>query len=248
MVRTTFAMRGPPREGLPDMDMHFELVDISSKNPEQLTEHFLCKVNRDGQVPVLTNDEHLPKPMPESVDISFYLCDWYPRLLPREHEAVIRSLIKELHEINYGVLTFGTASKHPTKLVDKVEELLQQPALSDAYRSALERKAKILKGRQGTLTGDTLAKHEDKTRELCAKVLDLKQKSRGESSQPSRYIFGDSPTVLDAHMLVFLCRVADAGRSSMVPPALLEWLEEFRRGDLWTQIVPGGTTLPPYAG
>ncbi|ETS87868.1 hypothetical protein PFICI_01696 [Pestalotiopsis fici W106-1] len=247
MVRTTFAMRGPPREGLPDMDMRFQLVDISPENPEQLSEDFLCKVNRDGQVPVLTNEQHLTEPMPESVDISYYICDWYPQLLPKEHEAVIRSLVQELHQINYGVLTFGPGSRHPTRLVAKVEELLEQPGLSESYRSALERKAKILRGRQGTLTVESLAKHEAKTRELCSKVLALMEKHGSEPPLSSLYIFGDSPTVLDAHMLPFLCRVVDGNRSDLIEPALLDWLEKFRKGGLWTEIVPGGSTLPPYA-
>ncbi|KAI0168079.1 hypothetical protein BJ166DRAFT_521413 [Pestalotiopsis sp. NC0098] len=247
MVRTTFAMPGPPKQGLPDMDMRFELVNISPDNPEQLSEHFLCHVNREGQVPVLTNKPLLPEPMPESVDISYYICAWYPRLLPREHEAVIRSLVHELHEINYGVLTFGLGSQHPTRLAAKVEELLCQPEISDAYRHALEHKAHILHGRQKLLTLNDLYEHETRTRNICSKISNLKRECQGLTSHPNAYIFGDTPTVLDGHVLPFFCRLVDGKRSDLIESHLLDWLEQFKKSNLWVEVMPGGTTLPPYA-
>lgn len=253
------------------MDMRFELVNISPDNPEQLSEHFLCHVNREGQVPVLTNKPLLPEPMPESVDISYYICAWYPRLLPREHEAVIRSLVHELHEINYNVLTFGPGSQHPTRLAAKVEELLCQPEISDAYRHALEHKAHMsvficfppihplsddhqtdpsgdrLHGRQKLLTLNDLYEHETRTRNICSKISNLKREYQGSTSHPNAYIFGDTPTVLDGHVLPFLCRLVDGKRSDLIESHLLDWLEQFKKSNLWVEVMPGGTTLPPYA-
>lgn len=122
------------------MDWHTRVVSISSANPEQLEEHFLCEVNRDGQVPVLTNKNLLAQPMPESVEISLYISEWYPSLLPPSHKKDIRQLIEELHDINYGVLTFGTGSRHPTILLQRVEDLMKAPDTSARYRKALQYK------------------------------------------------------------------------------------------------------------
>lgn len=141
MVRMTYALRGEPEEGRPDMTLQLEEINISPQNPEQLTEFYLCKVNPDGQVPVLANDDLLPKPMPESVDITWYLCDWYPSLIPAEHRTIIQEMIKELHEINYGVLTFGSGSEHPLRLEDKIQQILDQGNISAEYGSALEHKS-----------------------------------------------------------------------------------------------------------
>ena len=143
MVRLTFAFRGPPKSSNPDMTFQIYAIDISPEKAEQLSEFYLCKVNPNGQVPTLANDELLEKPMPQSLDISYYLCDWYPRLLPKEHEVVIRQLLKELHEINFGVLTFGVGSKHPGKLLARVKELLGQEGIPEQYQKALERKANL---------------------------------------------------------------------------------------------------------
>lgn len=141
MVRFTIEMRGTPRSGRPNMEMQFKLVDIGPDSAEQLSEHYLCNINSKGKVPTLANDKLLSKPMPESVDISWFLCDWYPSLLPSEHETKIRQLVTELHEINYPILTFGTESKYPQKIRQKVEDLLSQPSISNEYRNALLYKA-----------------------------------------------------------------------------------------------------------
>jgi len=48
MVRYTYALRGPAKEGSPDLPVHDQVVDIF--NQEQLSERFLCDINAKGQV------------------------------------------------------------------------------------------------------------------------------------------------------------------------------------------------------
>lgn len=140
MVRMTYQMRSTPRNGRPEMKLLYKDVDISLGGREQYSEWFLCDVNQDGFVPVLANPKVLGKPMPESVDISWYLCDWYPNLLPKEHEKVIRELIDELHLISFRLLTFGVKTRYPDAGVDYIKGLLQRTDISDVYRKTLEYK------------------------------------------------------------------------------------------------------------
>jgi glutathione S-transferase len=141
MVRTAFAMKGAVRDGKSDMTLEYSTVNITNDNPEQLNEKFLCKVNPKGAVPALVNEKLLPEPITECVDISYYICDLYPNLLPEEHESLIKEMLEELHKINFTILTFGPDSNHQAKLADHIRELLSQPSISKEYSEALSRKA-----------------------------------------------------------------------------------------------------------
>lgn len=143
MVRTTFALRGAPRDGRPGMQITKHPVAIGGDNPEQLSEFYLTKVNPKGSVPALANTTLLgPMPMAESRDISLYIAEWYPSLLPEEHRDAILDLLAENGAINFTVLTFGPANKTPDMYLAKAKEILTQPDISDEYRQALEVKAK----------------------------------------------------------------------------------------------------------
>lgn len=143
IVRTTFALRGPPRpDGRPEMDLRLHAVDISPAATENLSESYLGAVNPDGLVPALANDALFPRPMLESTTISWYVADWYPRLLPAGREGEIRGLVGELHRINAGILTMGPEGRVPRLLLAKARELLGREGLSEEYRQLLERKVK----------------------------------------------------------------------------------------------------------
>lgn len=137
------AMRGSPCPNRPDMTIHQQEMDLGAFEPEQLTEFYLCKVNPDGRVPALTNDKLLPQSLHETLDITWYLCDWYPGFLPREHANEIRRLIEELHEINFPVLTFGPQDRHALDLDASVHEILRRDDISEEYRKALEYKSGV---------------------------------------------------------------------------------------------------------
>ncbi|KAI1461868.1 hypothetical protein F4805DRAFT_411221 [Annulohypoxylon moriforme] len=244
MVQMTYEMRGSPREGRPDLKLERKMVNIGPDGREQLSEFYLLKINPKGSVPVLVNEKLLDKPMPESVDISYYIADWYPSLLPPQHKQVIHELMDELHEISYRLLTFGTQTKFPSKALEWMQEQMRRTDISDEYRKALEYKSSLTKGWADNHSEADLAKAEARTRAFCAKVLALMEK-RPEEKDKFTYIFGPEPTVLDAHVVVFLGRVYEKERLDLLPPVLVRWHEELRKTDLWKRAVPAGTTRPP---
>ncbi|KAI0833932.1 hypothetical protein F5Y06DRAFT_280223 [Hypoxylon sp. FL0890] len=244
MVLMTYEMRGAPREGRPEMKLERKFIDISRKGGEQLSEFFLLKVNPKGQVPVLVNEKLLEKPLTESVDISYYIADWYPSLLPPQHEQVIRELVDEMHEISYKLLTFGTETKLPQLSRNWLLEQAKRTDISTEYKKALEYKAELIKGWADNHSEKDLAVNEERTRKFCAKILALMEK-RPEEKDKFTYIFGPEPTVLDAHAVVFFGRVYDKERLDLLPPTLVKWHEDIRKTDLWKRAVPNGTTLPP---
>jgi glutathione S-transferase len=137
MVRMTLALRGKPAsEPAPTFTEH--LIDIYKD--EQLSESFLTTVNPKGQVPAMTSPA-LPEPLTDSLDITYHLCDLYPRLGPKEHKETIYRLLKELHQIQYLSLSFTPAQNRAGGITVAVEKLRAQPDISDKYREALEFKA-----------------------------------------------------------------------------------------------------------
>ncbi|KAI0889738.1 uncharacterized protein GGS22DRAFT_149038 [Annulohypoxylon maeteangense] len=244
MVQMAYEMRGSPREGRPDLKLERKMVDIGLESREQLSEFYLLKVNPKGVVPVLANEKVLDKPMPESIDISYYLADWYPSLLPVQHKEAIRELLEELHKISFKLLTFGTQTKYPSIAVDWMREQIQRPDISDEYKKALEYKAGLTKGWADNHSEADLAEAETRARAFCAKIIALMEK-RPEEKDKITYIFGPEPTLLDAHVVVFLGRVYEKKRFDLLPPVLVQWHEQLRKTGMWERAVPAGTTLPP---
>jgi glutathione S-transferase len=89
---------------------------------------------------VLTNPTVLPKPIADSLDITYYITAQYPGLLPENHKDQVIELLRELHHINYFSLSFGSKPGMATALKVPVEEKLAQAGISEKYRKALEYK------------------------------------------------------------------------------------------------------------
>lgn len=95
------------------------------------------------------------------------------------------------------------------------------------------------------MTTETLDEAIKMTKKFLPKVQALRERHNGTTK--NAYIFGEHPTVFDAHVLVFLCRLCDVRRTELIPDTLLEWVEGFRQGEAWKRVmenVPGGKTLP----
>lgn len=96
------------------------------------------------------------------------------------------------------------------------------------------------------MTTESLDEATELTKKFLPKVQALMEKN--SATTKNAYIFGEQPTVLDAHVLVFLCRLYDLRKTELIPDVLLEWVEGFRKGEVWQKLmesVPGGKTLPP---
>lgn len=88
-------------------------------------------------MPVLVNEGVFKEPMPESQDITWYFCERYPSLLPSQHAETIKRLVTELHNISFYSLTFGNMPARGLAILDKIDEILKDPSISDRYRKAL---------------------------------------------------------------------------------------------------------------
>lgn len=101
------------------------------------------------QVPALTGPK-LSAPLTDSVDISYWLCGHYPKLLPPDHESTIRDMFRKLHDIPIFTLSARRDSMPPEWLANgipptAVDALLARPdsEISPQYRQALEKKREL---------------------------------------------------------------------------------------------------------
>jgi hypothetical protein len=82
----------------------------------------------------------LTTPLTSSLDISYWLCTKYPRLMPRKHELIIRRILVDLHGIEALSLSTDRSGGFPCPAVDS---LLAKSTLSTGYREALQRKREL---------------------------------------------------------------------------------------------------------
>ena len=167
MVRFTYAL------GLSSADPTTAGVQLENKlvdhhRDENLAEGYLLKVNPKGQVwlskrtpvlrdvrltyhqvPALTGPK-LSAPLTDSVDISYWLCAQYPKLIPPEHQPIISNMFTKLHDIHIFALSARRESMSPEWQASgipptAVDALLAKPdpEISPAYRRALEGKREL---------------------------------------------------------------------------------------------------------
>jgi glutathione S-transferase len=96
------------------------------------------------QVPVLAHPTLLSKPMPESLDITYYIAKHYPSLLPSSHKEEITALLAGLHDLNFFALSFGDEPVPATAKKAAIQEKLSRPGISERYRKALEDKKETM--------------------------------------------------------------------------------------------------------
>jgi hypothetical protein len=79
----------------------------------------------------------LPKPIADSLEITFYLSKFYPPLLPASHEEQMATLLKDLHGLNYFSLSFPGRPNVAQSFKEAVEKRLAGN-ISETYREALK--------------------------------------------------------------------------------------------------------------
>ncbi|PSS00688.1 hypothetical protein BD289DRAFT_19258 [Coniella lustricola] len=261
MVRTTLAFRGAPLSSRPEMNLQKRVISIAPSDPQHLSEEYLTKINPKGLVPALvgppaflpgsdSSDGTVGDPvgtLSESAAISYFIAEWYPSLLPKEHEAEIRELMTTMRQINFAILTFGVNIQLPGMFLKVIEKMVAQDDISAAWRERLEAKKKNYANAPNVFTEPALEASSQRASELFATIQSLRERYNTTGNNKEGYIFSaTAPTLLDAHILCVLARVSDAGRSHLIPPPLLEWVEHFRQGEVWKEILPGNSTLPKY--
>lgn len=91
---------------------------------------------------------------------------------------------------------------------------------------------------------EIVAREAVKARAYLEKVSKVRT-SYNDTATTATWIFGDDvgPTALDAHTVVFLARLIDAGRANLIGHDMLEYAEQNLQKIDWTGIVKGRSTL-----
>ena len=79
----------------------------------------------------------LEKPITDSLDITHFLADRYPSLIPTSHKKQITDLLRDLHAINYFSLSFSDRGHVAEGFKEKVFKRLAAADVSPRYRDAL---------------------------------------------------------------------------------------------------------------
>jgi glutathione S-transferase len=85
-------------------------------------------------------------------------------------------------------------------------------------------------------------RNERKTGELMASLETLV----AEKDEPTGWLFGDKPTALDAHLVAFIARMVDVGRSNLIPEKLQQYAQWAMQGPEWIKMRDGrSSTMIP---
>lgn len=135
MVLLTLRWKGEPESLEKAVDPLERELDIY--DGEQLREEYLAK-NWKGQVPCLLGPGSIKSD--DSLDITFYLAQVYPRLIPTANSDTITSLLKELHQIWFVSLSFRAEDGRGAEIVERVKRLQNDVQSSSHYKAALQKK------------------------------------------------------------------------------------------------------------
>jgi glutathione S-transferase len=84
-----------------------------------------------------------------------------------------------------------------------------------------------------------VATQEEKAGEFLASVVDIM------SGENGGWLFGENPTALDAHLVPFLARMTDVGRTSLLPLKLREYAAWATQRHEWKRMMNGMSTMAP---
>ncbi|KAH0836149.1 hypothetical protein FOPE_04389 [Fonsecaea pedrosoi] len=239
MVLYTLRVKGPPRSPADAVEPEECFIDIYTG--EQMSEAYLEK-HPKGTVPALLAPS-LGVKLIDSADITRYLCDRYPSLLPSAHKQTIESLLEQLHNISYVTISFKPEDRRTEGVMEAVEEIMARPETSPRYREMLQRKLDNhrTKLQQFASKNQSVATVEAESRAYLSKISQLLSK-RGREQ---KWLFGDEvgPTALDAHTIVFVARLLDAERAHLIPDDVLGYAGPKLREGEWVGVTGGNPTL-----
>lgn len=66
-----------------------------------------------------------------------------------------------------------------------------------------------------------------------------------QESQTDWILDTPHPTALDAHFIVFVARLKDAGRGELVPARIIDYADKRMNTAVWKVMVQGQGTVPP---
>ncbi|KXT06096.1 hypothetical protein AC578_1301 [Pseudocercospora eumusae] len=244
-VRYAFANRGEPSNQQKAVQLEERVIDIGPAR-EQLSEHFLCDVNSNGEVPVLVTADGS---IPESVDITYKLAESYPSMIPKHCEDEVKRLLAKLHQISFFALTFSTKKESSGSKVQGanlalLKDKLQSVDTSERYRKAIQHKINRIQDKKiSALTESNVSKTIQQTQDFMAEV---EEKLKGSST--SWILDTAEPTALDSHFITFVARLQDVGRDDLVPDSVARYANVAMSLPQWKEVMQGKRTTPPMLG
>lgn len=79
-----------------------------------------------------------------------------------------------------------------------------------------------------------------KTSDFLHEICEMSQKS-----QTAWILDTTHPTALDAHVIVFLARLKDAGRRELIPARIIDYAGKQMDTVVWKEMMQGRSTIPP---
>ncbi|KAF2163986.1 hypothetical protein M409DRAFT_25760 [Zasmidium cellare ATCC 36951] len=237
MLRYTLAIRGPSKDGR-EISFEGKVVDIHYERT-QLSEFFLLNVNPKGQVPAITSPA-LEKPMADSLDITNHFATMFPNLKPAGYEVQIDEMLLKIHNLPYGVLSFGGHRAQPILkgTMQAMKDKLARDDISPAYRKALEAKlAPVANLDFDTVFGLEAGKQAERVLEEFLKHVD----QRLPSSEG--WLFDlPRPSAADAHLVALLARMHDVGRGALIKGNIRLYADRAKGSHEWQSVMGTYTT------
>ncbi|KAL7938037.1 hypothetical protein V8C35DRAFT_290677 [Trichoderma chlorosporum] len=215
-----------------------EIKLVNLHREDNFSELYLTSVNSRGQVPALTSPA-LASPLIDSYDISKWLCEKQPELVPEEHREVIQNMMGILYSFHAVTLIVGPHErKHG--IPNQAAELLEKKDLTERHRRALEMKSVFHDMFHSDIfTPSNIAEVEAKARGFMQELDAILR----ERSQDQLWIFGDKPTILDAHAAALIARLMDVNRQDLLTDSVQEYARGIFASDEWDEVTHGRTTL-----
>ncbi|KIX06621.1 uncharacterized protein Z518_04597 [Rhinocladiella mackenziei CBS 650.93] len=206
--------KGEPKSADLAVDPIEKEIDIYTW--EQNREEYLEK-NWKGQVPLLLGPQSVK--LDDSLDITRFLSERYPQLLPSAHRDSINELLNELHQVWFVSLSFTAEDGRSEGLVKMILHLIEEPTTSEKYKTALQRKLQL----PNPHAPEIVVREEQKAQVYLNRIADVMLEHN--VGRKSTWIFGDDagPTALDAHTVVFIARFIDAGRTNLIGDDMLSY-------------------------
>ncbi|EXJ60371.1 hypothetical protein A1O7_04523 [Cladophialophora yegresii CBS 114405] len=239
MVRYTLANATSTSKGL--LPLSFELHPIDIVKGEQLSEQYLCEINRKGQVPVLLSPGFLDRPITDSLEITLWLCERYPELRPAEHAEEIENLLRKLHAINFFSISMRDCPQRASMQEQAIQAQMNVPGLSDRHKKALEYKLGVNRAEKvDGVKPEVIQAEIERTGALLLEI-DNTRNANNTTNMEDAWVFGTAaPTALDTTLMCLVARMMDVDLADVVPAALLQLTQKWRNTpqfkDIWTSL------------
>jgi len=142
-------------------------------------------------------------------------------------------------------LSFTAQEGRGAGIIQQIQDIVAQPTTSEDYKAALQRKLQYYADsyQADPHAPEIVVREQLKAQTYLAKIADLR--AAHNAGHDSNWIFGSKigPTALDAHTVVFIARLIDAGHTSLIGRDMLEYGIQNLKAPEWTGIVRNRSTL-----